>query len=203
MTEPARPVSTYARGARGAGRARPVRDPPRPRADAGAAARARRPAASGPRRADRRHERQGQRPGPRRSGAAGGRATASARRPSRTSSPTASGSRSTGGRSRRTTSPASSARSSPPPTGSPGATATPTEFELLTAVVFALLRRGPARPRARRGRPRRAARCDPCLGRRRGRDHERRPRPHGPARRHDHRRSPARRPRSSSAATWR
>ena len=44
-----------------------------------------------------------------------------------------------------------------------------------------LVRRGAGRPRARRGRPRRAARRDPRLGRRRGRDHERRPRPHGPA----------------------
>ena len=64
------------------------------------------------------------------------------------------------------------------------------------------LRRGGPRPRARRGRSRRAARRDPCLGRRRRGDHERRPRPHGPARPDDRRDRPgegrdhrARRPR--------
>ena len=78
----------------------------------------------------------------------------------------------------------------------------PTEFELLTAVVFA--RFAEVRPgrRARRGRAWRAARRDACLGRRSRRRDQRRPRPHGPAREHDHRRSPARRRRSSSEATW-
>ena len=47
------------------------------------------------------------------------------------------------------------------------------------------LRRGPPRPGAGRGRPRRATRCDPRLGRRRGGRDQRRPRPHGPPRRHD------------------
>ena len=62
----------------------------------------------------------------------------------------------------------------------------PTEFELLTAVVFARFAEVRPGPRGRRGRPRRAARCDPRLGRRRGGRDQRRPRPHGPARRHDH-----------------
>ena len=91
---------------------------------------------------------------------------------------------------------------SPPPTGSRGGSAPPTEFELLTAVVFRWFAEVRRRPRPRRGRARRAARRDPRLGRRRGRDHQRRSRPHGPARADDHGASPARRRRSSSAATW-
>ena len=57
----------------------------------------------------------------------------------------------------------------------------PTEFEVLTAAIFlwfaeqsvdlAIVEVGPRRP----------ARCDARLGRRRGRGHQRRPRPHGPA----------------------
>ena len=50
-----------------------------------------------------------------------------------------------------------------------------------------LVRRRGRRPGRRRGRPRRPARRDPRLGRRRGGDHERRPRPHGPARIDGHR----------------
>ena len=104
---------------------------------------------------------------------------------------------------RRRRSPGSSARPWPRPTASPARLGPPTEFELLTAVVFRWFAEERRRPRPRRGRARRAARRDPRLGRRRGRDHERRPRPHGAARPDDRRTSPARRRRSSSAATWR
>ena len=85
----------------------------------------------------------------------------------------------------------------------PPARRPPTEFELLTAVVFRHFAEARARRRARRGRAGRAARRDACLGRRRGRRHQRRPRPHGPARPDRRARSPARRRRSSSAATSR
>ena len=77
----------------------------------------------------------------------------------------------------------------------------PTEFELLTAVMFRHFADGGPRRRAGRGGPRRAARRDQRLGRRRGGAHQRGPRPHGPPRADDRARSPARRPRSSSAAT--
>ena len=62
----------------------------------------------------------------------------------------------------------------------------PTEFELLTAVAFRWFAESGDRPGRRRGRARRPARCDPRLGRRRRGDHQRRPRPHRPARRHGH-----------------
>ena len=79
----------------------------------------------------------------------------------------------------------------------------PTEFELLTAVMFRHFAEvGPGR-RAGRGGSRRAPGRHQRLGRRRGRAHERGPGPHRPPRADDRARSPARRRRSSSAATWR
>ena len=65
------------------------------------------------------------------------------------------------------------------------------------------LRRGGPRRRPRRGGPGRAPGRHERLGRRRGGAHERRPRPHRPPGPDDRARSPARRPRSSSAATSR
>ena len=161
-----------------------------------------RPAAGGPRRAGRRDQRQGQRARPRRLGAAGGRAIASATTPK----PHLVTYRERIWIDGRPIAADDFARLVERVLGAADRIARrhgePTEFELLTAVVFARFAEVRPRPRAGRGRARRAARCDPRLGRRRGRRHQRRPRPHGPARRHDRRRSPARRRRSSSAATW-
>ena len=146
------------------------------------APRAGRPAAGGARRARRRHERQGQRPGPGRQRAPRRRAAASARRPSPISSPIASGSRSTAGPSTRRRSRALVAEVLPVADRVARRHGEPTEFELLTAMVFRQFARCEARRRPRRGRARRAARRDPRLGRRGRGDHERRPRSHGPAR---------------------
>ena len=58
----------------------------------------------------------------------------------------------------------------------------PTEFELLTAVMFRHFADARPRRRAGRGGARRPARRDARLGRRRGGRHQRRPRPHRPPR---------------------
>ena len=179
---------TLRRGAPGARRARPVRDPARARADAGAAARARRSAAT---------VRGALVAGTNGKGsvlalaAAALRAAGLSRRRDAQAAPRhlpRADRRSTAGRSTRRRSPGSSARSCAAADRVARRHGEPTEFELLTAVVFRWFAEERRRPRARRGRARRAARCDPRLGRRRRRDHQRRPRPHGPARR---RRSPA------------
>ena len=183
---------------------RPVRDPARPRADPGAPPRARRPAArrcaarSSPARTARAASSRWPGSALR---AAGLRVGRDAR--SRTSSRTASGSRSTAGRSTRRRSPGSSAGHRRPPIGCRARLGDPTEFELLTAVVFRWFAEARRGPRARRGRVWAGGSTRPTPGTAAW------PRsrtstsitPIGSARRS--RTSPARRPRSSSAATWR